>query len=160
MAYRIDQIELLAAIWKELERQGINGAIPRIANVTIAAANDIIAECARDPVMASDSMGLDAWLRSDDTGLSSRYMASRLSSRNNKEYGWPHDPDDLGRCIRLLVACPELKNRLSEMESWGQHWKALYSKWDELTSLFNEEFPSGRAPRTYKLMEQIYENMV
>lgn len=155
MAHRIDQIDLLAAIWKELARQGIEGTIPRIINATIAAANDIIAECARDPVMATENMCLDAWLRSDDTGLSSMYMASRLSGRNNKKYGYPHDPDDLGRCIRLLVACPELKEQLPKMESWGQHWKALYSKWDELTSLFNEEFPSGRAPRTYALMKQL-----
>ncbi|MBO1916633.1 hypothetical protein J4727_18635 [Providencia rettgeri] len=61
-------------------------------------------------------MGLAAWLASDDVGASSKYMASVLSGHLCST-SLPWDGADLGRCIRLLEAVPELASQLHEMKA-------------------------------------------
>lgn len=113
-------------------------------NAIINAANDIVAEYGREPVMATPGMGLSAWLDSDDTGASSLFMAyvlchDRLNVwRGRKAPGnnYPRDPDDLGRCIRLRDAVPEFGGRISEMASHGAHWAAVVNNWDEWVDMY------------------------
>lgn len=64
----ISQIDLVNAIAKELERQGVKNVEGRHLNAVIAAADGVIREFNREPVVATDNMGLDAWLRSDEKG--------------------------------------------------------------------------------------------
>lgn len=45
---------------------------------------------------------LAQWLVSRDTGLSSEAIVARLNGAAVNPRNYPHDPDDLGRCIRLL----------------------------------------------------------
>jgi hypothetical protein len=130
----ISQMELLGAIFTELDRQGVKSLVSRQTNAIIAAANDIIAQCEREPVMTTDGMGLKRWLASDDTGASSCYMASVLGGFD-RPYAHPHDLGDFGRCSRLLVAVPEFRERLGEMRSKSPRWSRLVDAWESIESL-------------------------
>ncbi len=133
----VSQIDLISAISTCLEKHGVKELVPRQFNAIINAANEIIAECERKPVMTSDGMGLMRWLASDDVGLSSRYMASVLDGGFVAEYAHPHDADDFGRCVRLLVAVPELRGRLDEMWSKSDEWSRLIACWADAEIAIN-----------------------
>lgn len=162
----VEQIPLLAAIWKHLAAfHGKDLALePRQMNATIEAANLIVDELRKPVVKASSGMGLEAWWNSDDTGTSSKYLAGVLSDRRGRggtclEGNHPHDPSDLGRCLRMLDAAPELRENMPMMSDpiHGPVWNALFAHWNELESLYREELPSGNAPRCYERMKQIIE---
>ena len=155
----VSQIDLLGAIWKHLAaKHGKTLSLcSRHVNATIAAADDIVREL-RTPVrLTREGMGLDAWFSSDDTGLSSQYLASVLSDRGLIENNHPHDIADFGRCVRLLDAVPELRAKLPRLSDvkHGRVWTAIYEYWAELELLYREEYPSGSCPRCYNLMNQI-----
>ena len=61
----------------------------------------------------------------------------------------PHDPDDLLRCLAVSPAAPE------HMRTRSPEWAALVDHWDELRNLVEDEKPTGRAPRTYRLMREL-----
>ena len=63
----------------------------------------------------------------------------------------PHDPDDFGRCHRLLQAFPEWRSRLDEMRA-HPGWGPLVDAWSELEALYAEEIQSGKAPKLYARM--------
>lgn len=134
----IRQIELINAVVKELQRQGVRTLISRQYNTIIESVNKIIAECEKKPVMSSAGMGLDAWLRSDDVGMSSRYMASVLGGFECP-YNHPLDLDDFGRCSRLLLAVPEFREKLEMMRSKSEQWAALLDVWTQVESLIDEK---------------------
>jgi len=67
-----------------------------------------------DEIIAYDHMGLNAWLASEDVGLSSKYMVTYLSPELlTSEYYTPMDTGDLSRCIKALRAIPELIKDIS-----------------------------------------------
>lgn len=138
--YHMNQISLVTAIMNECSRQ-IPGlpAEPRLMNCVIAAANTICAEFAKPIVKASSGMGLTAWLASDDVRMSSKFMASVLSGQFHAEFAIPYDPEDLGRCLRMIQAAPELTPRIDEMRKHGPMWTAVADKWDRWTAMINEE---------------------
>lgn len=145
-AYSFDQIPLVTAITNELSRQQPNLPADHRMNAVIKAANDIIAEYAREPRMVTTGMGLRAWLLSDETGNSSQYMAFVLSKTDG---GWPEDlapaprqayprdPDDLGRCFNLIDAVPEFGGRIPEMADKGAHWMAVTSNWARWLEMYH-----------------------
>lgn len=108
-----------------------------------------------------DSIELRAakWASSGDTGASSkalcRHMLGELSDGS-----YPHDPADLGRCLRLLAVIPEWTGRMDEMRAVSPYWKALAERWGELWFVMTDEvgidWSKGRsAPKTYALMRSI-----
>lgn len=99
------------------------------------------------------------WLADGDTGTSSKtiafWLSKRLIYRNGPDV--PSDPSDLGRCLRLLRAIPELRERLPEMAECSPQWAHMLTYWDEIEqSMIDEvgiDWEKGRsAPRTYELM--------
>lgn len=136
---------------------GLLGDLPlseRISAIITQAANDIMAEMGRPG--ATPNSGLDEWYNSNDTGLSSRFMAYILSGNNRRaEYAHPHDPADFGRCLRLLEAAPELRERLHMMAECTAVWERYVQHWEEMEDLYNKELPTGRAPELYALMHRL-----
>ena len=128
----VSQIELIATITKFLDKQGVKTMVPRQFNAIVTAVNSIIDEIEKPVVMASPGMGLNAWLNSDDTGISSMWMAAVLRSRTSP-YGHPHDVDDFARCMRLLEAVPEYANRLDELRGQSKEWDALLDRWGAIS---------------------------
>ena len=116
------------------------------------------------------------WKQSGDTGVSSKTMCfAAFGGHKPRSIGYPHDPDDLGRCIRFLEKFPEAKDKLvalrtiddteiddTEVEFNGKFiqsdsdvWGALLDHWDELVALHQEEAPAGRAPKCYARMKEL-----
>lgn len=104
------------------------------------------------------------WLRGTDTGMSSLTLFCALAegdvlaeARSKMRFSpsIPYDPDDFGRCHRLLEAVPEWRGRLHEVAAKHQQWAKLVEAWPELTALYLEELPTGRAPRLYARMNEL-----
>lgn len=153
----ISQIQLVSAICQAISEQGDPELLPRQFNAVIRAADDILAEPRQPERVAPTGCGLDAWLRSDQTGASSTFMAMVLSGRviPGIKAAYPHDPSDFWRCMGLLDACPELRERLPEMAATGPQWAALVAHWDDLEALLREEAPTGLCPRLYDRMKEL-----
>lgn len=139
----VRQMDLVTGILGVLEKQGVTTANARQMNAVIAAANDIVDAFAKEHAASVPGSGLGAWLASDDTGLSSRYMARVLAPlaglgrvpEERAHFGgvhWPHDGDDFGRCVRLLQAVPELRPHVPAMAGHGKEWSGLVQHWEEL----------------------------
>lgn len=107
------------------------------------------------------------WIVRSDTGLSSKTIYAHMLGATPQKSRWggpdacyPRDPDDLGRCLRLLELIPEWKGRIAEMAVYGPYWAALVAQWEQLSeSMIAEvgiDWSKGqRAERTYQLMLEI-----
>lgn len=159
-SYQINQINLISAITNELSRQHPGIAVDHRFNKIIEAANIIVAEFGRPYVPASSNMGLEAWLNSDETGSSSLYMAWILSGggfghwwgRRQPEPNYPRDPDDFGRCLKMVEAVPEFKGIIYKMNDYGPEWMAVARHWDSWEKLYLEN--DGRD--LYDLMQSAF----
>ncbi|MEQ5728902.1 hypothetical protein AB7360_03390 [Providencia alcalifaciens] len=153
---QLSQIDLISAISTEIEKQIPSiPAEPRYLNAIIKAANLVCDEFKKPLVKASEGMGLTAWLASDDVGASSRYMASVLSDQFRAPNHYPLDGADLGRCIRLLVAVPELASQLHEMKACSPQWSAVIDNWDK----WKELYEAGEGKKLYQEMKLTYESL-
>jgi hypothetical protein len=95
------------------------------------------------------------WLQSGDVGLSSKYMASVCAYPTQARNFHPADPSDFGRCYRFLRAVPEARDNLHRLKDSGAVWAAYVDHWDEMERLYEEEMPTGRAPKLYALMQRL-----
>lgn len=162
------QIELISALTKCLYRQGYPDANERQLNAVIEAANVVVAAFGDPHRPATTGSGLVAWMLSDETGSSSRAMARKLGPLighggpfrggfAERRTDHPYDPSDLGRCIGLLDAVPELRPHLPAMADVSPQWARLVAAWDELEALYWIESPAGRAPKCYARMKKVLE---
>lgn len=135
----INQINLIGAILKELEKQKIPNIKTRVLNKIVEAANSIIDEYQRKDIIAKPGAGINAWLASDDTGLSSEFMAITLNERGVRKFAEPMDSDDFGRCIRMLRVCPDLKDKLPLMKQHGPIWSQIVDYWDKLEGYYDND---------------------
>lgn len=150
------QPDLVCGILDWLSKHGVREVHQRRFNTVIEAADLIYAEFNKPIVRAKIAMGLEAWLASDDTGLSSLFMAYKLADGPACEEAYPLDPDDFGRCYRFLQAVSWTDRKdISAMAENGKVWQAYAKHWDEMARLFEEESPSGRCPRLYELMQRL-----
>jgi uncharacterized C2H2 Zn-finger protein len=102
----------------------------------------------------------EAWLRGPDTGTSSITIWSVMMDRPSviRARGGasiPWDPDDFGRCHRLMKLFPEWRTRLPEVALAYPEWAGLVANWAELEMLYETERPSGLAPRLYARMKEV-----
>jgi hypothetical protein len=122
------------------------------------------------PVLSKDGTPEERairWLReSFDCGISSKTMLRCLDRcaflRAGLDFdldhaGVPQDPDDFGRCSRLLALIPEFRPRLAEVAVALPQWSALVEVWDELEALYKEEAPTGKAARLYLRIQELVE---
>jgi|SRR5580700_441622 hypothetical protein len=149
MKYDILQIDLIVSISRILEREhGIKHVRPRQLNAIIEAANIIVKEFGREPVMAVPGMGLKAWLDSDDTGSSSLFMAFWLCDAPQCDHAFPHDAVDFGRCHRFIQAMRGLDAiDAADMSGADDPWPKLAAAWPELTALYEEELAGEEFPK-------------
>lgn len=153
----LSQIDLIAGIGKLVEK--LSGkklaGTARHFNTIIAAADLIVADFARGHTPATSGMGLAEWLKSDDTGLSSRFMASVLAGapqdRHFDDCDHPWDSDDFGRCVRFLEAVPEARENLSRLKAYSPVWSGLVDRWAELEN----DYRSKRHRAVYDKIHEI-----
>jgi len=101
------------------------------------------------------------WFAVGEVGASSKAMALQMLGLEH-DGSYPHDPDDLRRCVLFLRAVPSARIRLKEMAQCGPIWEALTMAWNELESLLIMEagynFDVGEtAPVTYAMMRRLIE---
>lgn len=97
------------------------------------------------------------WIVGDDTGISSKTIWSVMMGVAIDRADKPYDPSDFGRCYRLLKLIPEWRNRLEEVSKTYPQWKGLVENWSELEALWEEESPSGTAPKLYQRIQKLTE---
>lgn len=100
------------------------------------------------------------WVANGRVGLSSGVMAVAACGVKPKMPIHPSDPDDLARCLMLLVRVPEIRDRLDRVAALSETWAALVERWDEVEACFRDEVGlnwshGDRAPKTYELMKAI-----
>jgi hypothetical protein len=99
------------------------------------------------------------WFACGRVGSSSKFMATYLTIGSGDK-SHPHDPDDLNRCLLLLVAVPELRGHMYKLRGVSKQWEQLVDNWDSLESCFINEAgldwcKGRRASITYKAMKQM-----
>ncbi|MCY1295155.1 hypothetical protein D9M69_454140 [compost metagenome] len=99
------------------------------------------------------------WIATGRVGASSKTMALAACGLPN-DGDYPHDPDDLNRCLLLLKAVPEVRHHFDKISALGVVWGRLAAHWDEIEQSFLEEVglnwsKSGNAPKTYRLMRDV-----
>lgn len=108
------------------------------------------------------------WLAVGERGLSSEAIAlTTLGLRpTGLRASWPLDPDDLRRCLLLLEAVPETREKgLLVLAKRCPRWAALVKIWDRLSATLRSEIGEnlprrGSATKTYALMREALEPTV
>lgn len=101
------------------------------------------------------------WLFGDDTGMSSVTIWSVMNGispeRVDRRAGIPHDPQDFGRCHRLLEHFPAWRSRMHLVSATYAAWAPLIDagEWESLTALYLEELPTGRAPKLAARLKEL-----
>lgn len=152
----INQIELISAITKHLDKQGVKEMLPRQFNAVIAAADSIIAAIETPEIKAKAGGGLQQWLASDGVGMSSRFMASVLSGQFDSEHAYPYDSADFGRCVGLIEAVPEFADKIPMMEACGPVWSVLAKMWPDLQQLYK----AGEFEQVTKMIGVVIKNNI
>ena len=101
---------------------------------------------------------VNVWLRDGDRGTSSDAIVTKLTGLNlckPWEMYSPSDPSDFERCLKLLIAVPELIPQMHEMIDVSPQWKQIITHWDELTQLYYEECKTGSCQKLYDRMKAI-----
>jgi hypothetical protein len=96
------------------------------------------------------------WIDSGDTGLSSKAIWRHMMGLPVDDSSYPLDPDDFGRCFRLLGApwAKGWRERMPEMSKYGGVWAALVARWQELEALYRRERKRRAAPKLYAAMQE------
>lgn len=106
------------------------------------------------------------WLANGRTGVSSKAMLFAALGIEQKDVfrndNYPHDPDDLNRCLLMLEAVPEVREAFDKIASLSPQWEALIGRWSEIEESFLDEVGlrwtrGSTAPHTYRLMRELYE---
>jgi hypothetical protein len=79
----------------------------------------------------------DAWISGWDRGISSETIFHVMTGRPMLgRVGVPHDPDDFGRCYRLLEKFPGWKQRIREVAEQYPEWARIVEHWDWLSAMY------------------------
>jgi len=99
----------------------------------------------------------DEWAHGRDSGTSSLTIYSAITGHPSPHgcFDVPHDPDDFGRCYRLLKLFPAWREKLAETINICKEWEPFVAAWDELTELYEEEMRNDVAPKLYKRLQAL-----
>lgn len=104
---------------------------------------------------------LIAWVVGDDMGMSSRTLWTVIMGYPvDKHPEIPYDPDDFGRCYRLLKLVPKSQHKkiLKAAAKAYPKWKSFARDWDKMTELWEMEIGGEDAqvcaPKLYAAMQK------
>jgi hypothetical protein len=89
------------------------------------------------------------WPTCGDCGVSSTAIWTHMMGGDPTTGRWgkfgthPSDPDDFGRCYRLLARFPDWRERIGEMARYGRQWAALVAIWPQLTAEWEAKIGTG-----------------
>lgn len=99
------------------------------------------------------------WIATGRVGASSKAMAMAACGLPN-DGSYPHDPDDLNRCLLLLEAVPDVRDHFDKIAALGVVWERLIGRWADIEASFLDEAglnwsKTQTAPKTYALMRDV-----
>jgi len=156
-AIPIDQMSKISKMADALGFGLVDAGAAQALGATLVITNQQGSQIIRDEIEKRNSgkSAEDAWLFGADTGMSSKSIFGVMTGKPVGEGSFPWDPDDFGRCYRLLAKFPGWRSRLSEVSQKYPAWSGLVENWDELTALYEEELPRNRAPKLYARMQEL-----
>lgn len=101
----------------------------------------------------SELLRVSNWLVGDDTGASSIYLAASLFNLVRPQCDYPHDPDDFGRCLRMLKRCSPSRGIDSMRVGHGPVWRAFAIDWERMENWYAK----GRNDLLYEHMKHLRE---
>lgn len=118
---------------------------------------EIRAELERQRRLSDDELALEIWASGGDTGNSSLTIYSFFQGPPRRAFtpSIPWDPDDFGRCYRLLKLAPHWRANLEAIAHVWPEWRPLVENWDEMERLYLEELPTGNCRKLYDLMVKL-----
>ncbi|BDU35521.1 hypothetical protein TUMSATVNIG1_61300 (plasmid) [Vibrio nigripulchritudo] len=132
---------MFSAIVEEIDKQSPGCDVdPRLLNTVLEATKLICSEWDRERSYADKPMTPQEWMNCDDVGASSKYMLTVISGLGvpGDEGPIPRDADDLGRCIRMVIAC-SLEDKVLSMKGRGEKWTRIALNWEELVAWYDSE---------------------
>lgn len=104
---------------------------------------------------------LYAWVHGHDRGTSSETLWEVATG----ERIWglipdvPHDPQDFGRCHRMLELLDEVQGMevLEKTAEKYPKWKPLVREWRKMTIMYLRDLPTGESTELYELMKKLIE---
>ena len=135
----MDQMQLFCDVLLAVGKQK-NQLKTSTMNLIIKSCDAIIAEEEPPSISAAPGMALYEWLDSDDTGLSSEFMAAVLLGQSEAAYSHPVDASDFGRCYRFLRAVN--RRDITKMSAESDQWKKLVENWPELEKMYETKDPA------------------
>ena len=157
MKYQISQMSLCGRILKLLASKHFEvGPISlRQMNAVIHAADLIVDALGKEDTHSTPGCGLQAWLKTDDVGMSSKFLACILAGGPDSPNRTPQDPNDFIRCEVFFDAVPAARDKLKLMKFYGPRWDALIENWDKIKALIDEEIGTGRCEKAYDFMQTL-----
>ena len=150
-------LEDMTSIVKMAESKGfdqIDAGVAQALGASFVITNTAGSKALRDDVSKANA-GLskeDQWLYGSDTGSSSKTIFGVMTGKPVGNGAFPWDPDDFGRCYRLLNLFPEWLPRLSEVSAKFPKWAGLVAIWPDLTAMFEAK----KNREMYALMREAY----
>lgn len=111
--------------------------------------------------MSDLAMKVLQWQATGNVGVSSATMASIALGLDRpfygSQFGAPHDPSDMLRCMKLLEAIPEIRDHFPAIAKRVPTFKGIIEQWDALVEVMNRECigERWRAPDAYKLIQKL-----
>jgi hypothetical protein len=145
MAAKASWVKAAGAVGEDCycERCGEGLSLPRPIRVEIwVAATKAFAECHSrcEPgkYFPKPPQSPEEWAAGRDTGTSSFTIYGAITGRPipRRQMDIPYDPDDFGRCYRLLKLFPAWREQLPKVAEACPRWEPFVAAWDELTALY------------------------
>jgi len=147
--------------------QGLSVNLPQPVPIALACMNAFVemhSKCPPGNYVENPPMSPSEWAHGRDTGTSSLTIYSAITGKSSLHgrYDIPHDPDDFGRCYRLLQLFPAWRAQLYKAIELCPEWRPFVDAWDELTALFESagwhdqsKKPKGDGGKMYKRMKEL-----
>jgi len=101
-------------------------------------------------------VNLSAWPDSRDTGVSSATIYYVFTGRKVYDnFDVPHDPDDFGRCYRLLKLIPAWQSRFFHVSRKFPAWLPFVREWTKLTVMYEEALRTNDGKPLYDFMQTL-----
>ena len=142
MSNKVSQMALVSGIMDFMKNNYPNVDVnTRHYNAIISAANTLTDVLNTPHEPAKENTGLETWLRSDEVGMSSKFLAFKLSGNSLAMTGYehPYDPSDFERCRKMFKAVPELKDKLNLIASESAVWAGLVQDWELICQLIDDD---------------------
>ena len=116
-----------------------------------------------EPVLNLNStlkIRMQYWLQNGQRGTSSETIFQTISGQDiNASISHPYDPDDFGRCYKLLKIIPEWNGMLYLLRKVSSEWCYLVDNWEKLTKMYernvDENWENADKIGMYEFMQEL-----